>query len=320
MKQRKLGRTELHVSELCLGTLSFGWTTPESVSHALLDAFHAAGGNFIQATSIGPDLEASAVPANPSEEHVGSWLQNRRIPRHELVIGTRVALRRHQRGPEYIARTLHRCCETAISRLRSQYLDIILIDWHDSLPPADDILAAIDRLKTAGLARCVGASGFPTWRIMESLGRAARFNYNRFEIVQSDYSLLDHSRYEEDTLDLCQEHRLGFLARSPLAGGYLINPTASRTARSQWLRVRYDSAQTEATLSTLQDISLARQAAPSQVALSWILANPRVTAPILGVNTLEHLQSAIDATQIQLTEDELQRLTFGSPEFPKITQ
>ncbi|RRJ95467.1 aldo/keto reductase [Opitutaceae bacterium TAV4] len=318
MKQRKLGRTELYVSELCLGTLSFGWTTPETTSHAILDAFRAAGGNFIQGTSLGPDLESSAAPANPAEEHVGRWLQSRRIPRHELIIGTRIALRRHQRGPEYIARTLHRCCETAISRLHCQHLDLVLIEWHESLPPTDDILAAIDRLKLAGLVRCVGASGFPTWRIMESLGRAARLNTNRFEVAQSDYSLLDHTRYEEDTLDLCQEHRLGFLARSPLAGGYLINPLApTHTARSQWLRARYASVHTDATLATLQDIATTRQAPPSQIALAWVLANPRVTAPVLGVTALEHLQSALDATRLQLTEDDMQRLTAGSAEIHK---
>lgn len=312
MQKRKLGRTELHVSELCLGTLSFGWTTPEPLSHTILDAFRAAGGNFIQATSLGPDLEPSAVPSNPSEEHVGTWLRNRNIPRHELVIGTRITLRRQQRGPEHIAHNLHRCCETAINRLHCRYLDLILIEWHESLLPTDDILSAIERLKIAGLVRCVGASGFPTWRLMESLGRAARLNTNRIEVTQSDYSLLDHSRYEEDTLDLCQEHRLGFLARSPLAGGYLINPSASRTARSQWLRARYDSAQTDATLASLQEIATARQITPSQVALSWVLANPRITAPVLGVTTIEHLQSAIAATQLQLTEDEMRRLTSGA--------
>ncbi|AHF90072.1 oxidoreductase [Opitutaceae bacterium TAV5] len=310
MKQNKLGRTELHVSELCLGTLSFGWSTPEPLSVSILDAFREAGGNFIQASGLGPEIEGSPVLSNPSEEYVGRWLADRQVPRHELIIGTRVALRRHQPGPEYVSNALLRCCESSIHRLGCGHLDLLLVEWHDSLPPTDDLLAAIDILKRAGLVRCVGASGFPTWRVMESIGRAARLNTNRFEVVQCDYSLLDRGRYEEDTLDLCQEHRLGFLARSPLAGGFLLGggPGSPHTARSQWLRARYTSAHSDVVVSILGEIAAARRVTPQQVALAWVIANPRVTSPVIGVNNLDHLLASIEATGIELTADELNRL------------
>jgi aryl-alcohol dehydrogenase-like predicted oxidoreductase len=211
MNQRKFGRTGLSVSELCLGAMQFGWLTNSETSHGILDAYRAAGGNFIQTSTCGP---ADAGPGLcRSEEIVGSWLQANPRARTDLVLSTRMRFARPVPGfRSGLADSIRRQCEESLRRLHTSHLDLLVIEWSDALLPMDEVLGSIDDLVRAGKLRHVGASGFPVWRFMESLGRSARRGGCRLESFQADYSLLERAPFEPDAIELAREYRVALLA------------------------------------------------------------------------------------------------------------
>ena len=299
MRRRMFGRTGLGVSELCLGTLNFGWRVGEAQAFALLDAFYGAGGNFIQATAVGGAAERALTVTEASEEYVGRWRESRAIKREDLFLATRIVLRSPRPQGAVAMETLIRgCVEQSLRRLRVRYLDLVLIEWSDDLPPIDDVLLALGNLKRAGLVRYFGAAGFPAWRLMESVHRAIVRGWDRFEVAQADYSLLARSEREADLLRLCRDYRCGFLARSPLAGGAL-------TGRATVSRGRFDDAHAGSIRDRLDAVARRHEATVPQVALAWVLRQAVLTAPVLGVGSLEHLRDLLAAPQLDLTGDDL---------------
>ncbi len=313
MNQRPLGRTGLRVSELCLGTLNFGWSVGEGQAWALLDAYREAGGNFIQASAVcEPDGDIPAV-AEASETFVGSWWRERKIPRESLFLSTRIVIHNARpHGPGAFETYIRRCCEASLQRFRTSHLDLLLIEWSEQLPLMDDILFVLSRLKRAGLVRYLGAAGFPAWRLMESLHRSAQRDTDRFEVLQADYSLLANRRSERDQRQVCHDYRLGFLARSPLAGGLLARvegaPNGLTSSRVRRLEERYAGADFDRLRSGLGDIAAFHGLTPSQAALAWVLADPSVTAPVLGVSSPDHLRLLLRAANAGLTSADFSAL------------
>ena len=294
MKQRVLGRTGIQVSELCFGTLNFGWNVDEPQAWSLLDAFKQAGGNFIQASAFcEPDGALPAV-AEASEEYVGRWWRERRHPRESLFLATRIVIRNPRpHGAGALEAYIRRCCESSLQRFRTTHLDLLLIEWNEHLPLIDDILFVLSRLRRAGLVRYIGASGFPAWRLMESIHRAIQRDADRFEVLQADFSALSNSASQREQLQICRDYRLGFLARSPLAGGLLASaggqPAALARKRAQWLREQFPAGLIDSTREDLAEAAARRGATMSEAALAWVLTNPAVTAPVLGVGNPDHL-------------------------------
>lgn len=296
MNQRKFGRTDLRVSELCLGAMQFGWLTDESTSFAILDAFHVAGGNFIQAISAAALGVGAPGALGRSEQILGAWLRSRRIPRETLVLGTQVRLVREsgQSAPVFAAR-LRAEVEGILRRLGTSYLDLLLCEWGDAWTPPDDTLRALEELRRAGMLRHVGAGAFPPWRLMECLCHAMRRDCLRPEAALAPYSLLDRRWFEAELCDLVREHRLAFIAQSPLAGGVLADRFlgSSDTPRARRLQARYSDA--PAQLEKLRAVAREHDATPAQVALAWTLRQPEVTATLLGCSRLEHVLEAVRA-------------------------
>lgn len=298
MNQRKFGRTDLRVSELCLGAMQFGWLTDASTTFAILDAFHAAGGNFIQAVSdgtLGADAPAALCR---SEELLGAWLRDRCVPRETLVLGTHVRLVRApgQSAPAFAARVRAEIAGI-LRRLGTPYLDLLVCEWGEVWTPPDDALRALEELRRAGMLRHVGASGFPAWRLMECLCHSLRRDRLRFEAAQAPYSLLERAPFEPELRELVREHRLAFVAQSPLAGGVLADRfvAAPDTARARRLQARYGGG--GALLERLRAVALAHDATPAQVALAWTLRHPEVTATLLGCARVEHVHEAVRASR-----------------------
>lgn len=323
MKQRKFGRTGLPVSELCLGAMQFGWRTNEAASLAILDAYHDAGGNFIQTTTGGP--AATAPGLFRSEEIVGTWLQANPRFRDRLVLSTRMRLGRPTPGMRAgLADSVRRQCEDSLRRLRTTHLDLLVCEWGEEFQPMDDVFSALDDLRRAGKLRHAGAAGFPVWRFMEALGRSAHRGGCRFESFQADYSLLERTPFEPDAMDLAREHRVALLAQSPLAGGFLTGfyhlPQDPETARTRWLRERYGNVRGHAVLATLGDIAGETGVTPGQVALAWVLTRSCVTAPLLGFLAPEQVREAATATQLILSADQLDRLEAASRRLPGVIE
>lgn len=309
MKKRKLGRSDLHVSELCLNTTRFGRIDDEANSLALLDTYVTGGGNFIESLGF---CESSVIAQSAdarSEEIVGRWHRSRAISRESFVLATRINLYRPVHGGSIaFANLIRESCESSLRRLRAKHLDLLICEWVEHLTPIDDALEAFDQLIRAGLVRHVVAGGFPPWRAIDSLHRSSLRNLCRFEALQTDYSLLTRACFEAETLAMCREHRLGFLARSPLAGGFLarrpgssremINPDGPTDSQ------RFGSNAGDSILTALSKIADERFVLPAQIALAWVLRNPQVSSALISADSTQQLSDLICGTGIDLTEEE----------------
>lgn len=296
LRRRAFGRTGLGVSELCLGTLNFGWRVGEAQAFALLDAFYAAGGNFIQATAVGGADERALTVTEASETYVGRWWRSRAIKRDDLFLATRIVIGVPRPQGAVAMETLIRgCIERSLQRMRVRYLDLVLIEWRDDLPPVDDILLGLGKAKRAGWVRYFGAAGFPAWRLMESVHRAMVRGWDRFEVVQADYSLLARGAGEAELLRLCRDYRAGFLARSPLGGGVLVGKTTAP-------RDRVNAAEAASMGERLAVVARRLGAAVPQVALAWTLRQLVLTAPVVSVGSVGHLRDLLAAPHLNLTE------------------
>lgn len=309
--QRTMGRTGLTLSELCLGTLNFGLKTDEPSAHAILDAYHAAGGNFIQASAWSPDLVLPSASTSRSEEIVGNWWTRRNIPRENIVLATRIRVRRPG-GAGSVVDAVRGAMRDSLGRLHTEYLDLVLFEWSDCISPADTMLEAFDIVVRSGFARFIGASNFPAWRVADTLARAHRGVHNRMEALQADYSLMTRARFEPETKDLCHEHRLGFFATSPLAGGFLTRARnvdfGSHTGRRDRLAQRFSDTHGELAHAAIADVAARHEASPAQVSLAWVLHEPGVTSALIGVQSFGQLSELVQAAAVPLSTADLHQL------------
>lgn len=320
MKKRILGRTGLFVSEFCLGTMNFGWKLDRESSFAILDAFHRAGGNFLQSACFDPGLLAGSQTAFQPEAHVGAWIESRRINRQDLFLSSRLALQRRPGSSIGVGVRIREACEHSLARLGTDYLDLLICEWTPSFLPLDEMLEAMSRLVREGKLRYFGMAGFPAWRVMESINRSVAQNACRVELLESDYSLVRRKPAEPDLLDLCDAYRIGFLVRSPLAGGFLAGslhtPGSFTAQRRLRLSDRHDNARDRAVLSEVSAIAESRGDLPSQTALAWCLSKPAVTSIVIGTQSEAHLNAAISAANRPLSSTDITRLNAVSSGAP----
>lgn len=314
MNKRKLGRTNLHVSELCLNASIFGLIDDEALSFALLDTYYACGGSFIQSRGLSPNSATAQVNEVSSEDIVGRWHETRGINRDSLVLASRINFFRPVHGGSIaFANLIREAFEGSLRRLRTKHLDLLICDWDDNLLPVEDVLEASDMLIRAGIVRYVVAGGFPSWRVVDSLHRSGARNHARFEALQSEYSLVSRTRFEAEALAMCREHRLGFVARSPLAGGFLAKRPAplrdASTPDRNWQNERFGSNAGGAILSTLGEIADKRLATPAQIALAWVLRNPQVTSALVSAPSTRELRDLVRGASIILSDEETGVLT-----------
>ncbi len=317
IKQRLMGRTGLKISELCLGTLNFGWKTDDRIAFAILDAYHAAGGNFIQATHQSPELFLPSATVAASEEIVGRWWTTRKLRRQDLFLATRVYLRAPADAADgTLTKLASDACREALRRMQTNYLDLVIFEWSEGFASLREPLAAFDHVVRRGLTRYVGAGSFPTWRVSDSLARAYLRNHARFEALQADYSLMTRARFELEAMALCQEQRLGFFARSPLAGGFLTRrfdlETIFHSGRRDWLMERYGNTYGEAAQTATAEVAQRHEASSAQIALSWVLHNPAVTSAVIGVHSVAQLHELVRATSLALSADDLAHLDHAT--------
>ncbi|MBP8256273.1 MAG: aldo/keto reductase [Opitutaceae bacterium] len=317
MNLRPLGCTSLKVSELCLGTMNFGWRTDEATSLSLLDAFHASGGNFIQ--SLGVDAGPPASPISPSfsETVVGAWWQSRGIPRRDLVLATRISLSgKESADTSSLGARVRQLCESSLRRLRTDYLDVLVCEWTGTGNPPEALRRGLDWLVREGWVRYVAFSNIPAWRVAAGVRDGFERIHCRISAVQADYSLLSRVPFESGLSDLCSEERIGFFARAPLAGGLLTRPSESgRTlspARRAWLGDRHGWDAVERVIQALGELAHDSGFTESQIALAWVLHHPGVTSLVMGVSSPGHLDDAVKASRIRLGADELRLLHHAS--------
>jgi aryl-alcohol dehydrogenase-like predicted oxidoreductase len=316
MEYRRVGRTGLQVSELCLGTMQFGWTADEETSRGVMDAFLEAGGTFIDTADIYTNWAGGhgGSYAGRSEEIIGRWVRDKGA-RRQVVLATKVRGRMNDgpNGEGLSRKRVIECCDDSLRRLQTDYLDLYQCHWADLNTPVEETLEAMDELRRQGKVRYIGASNYPAWRLMEALWQSDKHGYPRFDCYQPEYSLMERQLFEYEALPLCKHYGLGVIPYSPLAGGFLTGKYRCDAPKPDSVRAggnleKYGNERGWAVIDALDEISKAQNKTVAQTALAWMLANPVITAPIIGANSPEQLSDLTGASGYRLADDEVKRL------------
>lgn len=321
MEYLQLGRTELHISRLCLGTMTFGWSADEAASHAIMDAATEAGINFFDTA----DIYSSWIAGNQggeSETIIGKWLKGR--DRSKIILATKVRGRMWE-GPagEGLSRDhILRAVEDSLRRLQTDYIDLYQVHFPDEKNPLDETLHTLDMLVRQGKVRYIGVSNYSAALLREALTISANEKYARFDCLQPHYSLLHRAEYEHELAALCAEEEIGVIPYSPLAAGFLTGKYTREQREADTTRQNSGLIQKLLTnpkafdvLDQVRAIAERHQSSVAHVALAWLLAQPTVTAPIIGARTVEQLQALIGAVALRLSADDLAALDAASQGF-----
>ena len=312
MEYRRLGRTGLKVSPLCLGSMQFGWTADEETSFAVMDAFAEAGGNFIDSA----DIYSRWVDGNDggvSEQVIGRWMQARGN-RGQMIIATKV---RGPMGPGPNDQGLNRkhivdACDASLRRLQSETIDLYQTHSFDADTPIDETLEALDRLVQQGKVRYIGCSNYPAWRLMEALWTSDKYGLARYSSIQPHYNLVHRAEFERELAEVCQAYGIGVIPYSPLASGFLTGKynqsRATDSVRAETVRNRYFNEFGWKVLDTVGAVADTLGATPLAVSLAWLLAQPAMTAPIIGANTVGQLQGSLAALDLRLSPEQVETL------------
>ena len=303
MEYRKLGRSGVLVSPLCLGTMNFGGPTNETDSFAIMQNAIDAGINFFDSANV--------YNSGESERITGRFLKENKL-REQVVLATKVFgkvgdLPNQSGGTRY---HIIQACEDSLKRLQTDHIDLYQLHRPPLTHPQDETLRVFDDLIRAGKVRYIGCSTHPAWMVMEALALSERYGLNRYISEQPPYNLLDR-RIENELIPLCQKYDLAILPWSPLGAGLLAGrysqagqiPTGSRA--TQWNAAIQQERITQRGIELAQAVSqlaVERGLTPVQMALLWVRDQPGVTAPIIGPRTLKHLEDALVIIDRKLDE------------------
>ncbi len=316
MQLRLLGATDLTVSNLCLGTMQFGWTADEGAAFAVMDAFVEAGGNFIDTADV-YSRWARGNAGGVSEEIIGRWMKER-TNRDRVVVATKVRGRMWE-GPdgEGLSRAhITRAVEDSLRRLQIETIDLYQCHSPDEKTPIEETLATFADLIASGKVRHIGASNYTAGQLSEALRVAEEKSLPRFATLQPHHNLVHRSEYEAELAGLCERERLGVIPYSPLAGGFLTGKyrrdrPLPRSQRAGNVR-RYMNPPGFAVLEALDSVAAAHDTTTAAIALAWQMTKPAVTAPIIGANTPEQLADLLPAAHLELNAGEVNALEAAS--------
>ncbi|MEW2620100.1 aldo/keto reductase [Streptomyces sp. NPDC048106] len=309
---RTLGSSDLQVSPLCLGGNVFGWTADEQTSHAVLDAYTAGGGNFIDtADSYSAWIEGNQ--GGESETVIGKWVKARGN-RSDVVIATKVS--QHPRYQGLSADNIKAAADASLARLGTDYIDLYYTHFDQPDVPVEEIIGALDQLVRAGKVRQIAASNISAERLKESLDFSTREGLARYVALQPHYNLVSRDTYEGPLQDLAAREGLATVPYFALASGFLTGKyrpgTKVDSARAGRAADYAESERGQRVLAALDEIAAAHDAQHATVALAWLAAQPTVTAPIASARTLEQLPPLLAVADLKLTDDELKKLTDAS--------
>lgn len=314
MEYRRLGRTGLRVSTICLGTMQFGWTADPQTSFAILSRAVELGCNFIDTA----DVYSAWVQGNrggESETIVGKWLASGEIDRAQLILATKVRGRMGE-GPndEGLSRAhiLH-SVEQSLKRLQTDYIDLYQVHFPDDETPLDETLEALHHLVAQGKVRYVGCSNFPAWLLAKSLWVSDIRRISRFDSLQPHYSLVHRAEFERELQPLCLDQGVGVIPYSPLGGGFLTGKyrrdgDLPDSARAGGVKRRYMNAAGFAVVEKLEEIGRRHEATIAQTAIAWVLENPAVSSAIIGVNSISQLEDTQKGADLKLAPGEKEAL------------
>jgi len=308
MLMRKLGRTGLRVAALCLGGNTFGWTTDQKASEAVLDAYVEAGGNFIDTADV-YSRWAAGNAGGESETVLGQWMTARRN-RPAVVIATKVmgAMGPGPNDTGLSRQHIVQGVEASLTRLQTDYIDLYQAHWDDRETPLDETLRAFDDLVRQGKVRYIGASNYVAWRLTRALWESDRRHYARYESIQPKYNLVFRDEYERELEPLCLEQGVGVIPYSSLGSGFLSGKyrrgaELPRTARAGGVQKSYMTDRGFAVLEAVEKVAAGAGATPAQVALSWLAHRPGITAPIASATSPAQLEELLGGIELRLDDE-----------------
>jgi aryl-alcohol dehydrogenase-like predicted oxidoreductase len=301
---------------LALGGNTFGWTSDEAVSHAVLDAFVEAGGDFVDTA----DSYSSWVPGNSggeSESIIGSWFASRGN-RSSVVLGTKVS--QHPDFPGLAGSNVRAAAHASLARLRTDYIDLYYAHYDDASTPLEETASAFNDLVVAGDVRRIGLSNYSAARVREWFAIAEREGFALPVALQPHYNLVHRAQFEADFGELVAEKGLAVVPYYALASGFLTGKYRSTddlglSPRGQGVG-GYLGAEGLAVIAELESVASAHDAAIATVALAWLRSRPGVVAPLASARTVEQLPDLVASATLELTADELARLDAVSSRMP----
>jgi aryl-alcohol dehydrogenase-like predicted oxidoreductase len=312
MEYRKLGRTGLKVSTICLGTMQFGWSADEAKSHSILNRAVELGCNFIDTADVYSHW-VSGNQGGESEKIIGNWLAYGSVRRDQIIIATKVRGSMGS-GPNNEGLTRHHILNAAqdsLARLQTDFIDLYQVHWPDLETPLDETLEAMDFLVKSGRVRYIGCSNYPAWLLMKSLWISDVKRLTRFDSLQPHYNYLKRAEFERELEDLCLDQKIGVIPYSPLAAGFLTGKykrdgDIPASARVEGIKKRYFNEDSFNALERLEELGSSYGVTTSQMAIGWLLANPVVTSAIIGANSIEQLNETLAGSEVRITvEDKL---------------
>lgn len=325
MNSRRMGRTGLKVSEICLGTMTFGQQCDERTSFAILDKAAERGVTFLDTADVYP-VPPTPETAGRSEEIIGKWLRGKR---DRFVLATKCRMRvGHGLNDQGLSRKhILKAAEDSLRRLGTDFIDLYQAHSPDPETPLEETLDALDTLVRQGKVRYLGCSNYPAWQVALARGISDRRGLARFECVQPRYNLL-YRDIEMELLPLCRDQGLGVIAYNPLAGGFLSGryraeeppPAGTRFTLGKTgdlYRDRYwQQAQFQA-VDHLRQFFQSRGKPLVQVAVAWVLAQPGISAAIVGASRPEQLDDSLAGVDLTLDATEMETCNLAWFSLPR---
>lgn len=307
MEYRMLGRSGIAVSELCLGTMTFGNTTSESDAIDMIHRFLDIGGNFIDTADV--------YVGGKSEEIVGKAIRHRRS---EVILATKVRMRTSDRVNDVGLSRKHILdgVDASLRRLQTDYIDLYQMHVWDDLTPIEETLRTLDNLIDSGKVRYIGCSNFLAWQLMKSLSYSDFNRYARYISIQPQYSLVNREM-DREMIPLCIAENVAVIPWAPIGGGFLsgkykqgVAPTEGRLSgdagESSW---QYRNTEKNfAILEVVKEVAAETGKTPAQVALNWLLQKEGITSPIIGCRTLEQFEENMGSVGWKMSAEQWQRL------------
>jgi aryl-alcohol dehydrogenase-like predicted oxidoreductase len=314
MQLRRLGHTDLSIAPMVLGGNVFGWTADKPTSFAVLDRFAAAGLNAIDTA----DAYSSWVPGNKggeSEAIIGEWMKARGN-RGRMIVVTKVGSPMGKGKEGLSPRYIEEAVDASLKRLQTDVIDLYLSHWPDMATPIADTLGAYQRLIEKGKIRWCGASNLTVALLEAAIAAAKTRGGPRYEVLQPEYNLADRAGFEGGLADICRREEIGVityfsLAKGFLSGKYRSTEDLTKSPRGGGVK-DYLNPRGFRILDALEATAARHKAKPAEVALSWVIARPGVTAPIASATSIEQVDSLVRAIQLSLPEADMAALDQAS--------
>lgn len=308
-----LGKTGLKVSNICLGTMQFGWSADEGTAHKIMDKAYDSGLIFWDTANVYSRWADNSY-AGKSEEIIGRWFK-KTSNRDQIVLATKVRGKMGD-GPNdegLSRRHIKQQIENSLKRLQTNYADLYQTHRIDYDTDIGQTLTALNDIMHEGKVHAIGASNYPAWALTESIWVAKELGIEPYLTYQPYYNIVDREPFEKDHQMICDRYSIAVIPYSPLAAGFLTGkykregpvPTSSR---AEGVKNRFMTEKGFKVLDAVMEVATKHGAKPTQVALAWTLKQKTITSPIIGANSVEQLEEILGTVNVNLKEEDLKLL------------